>query len=171
MAPTRSCVAAFGPPFAERAMRWWVKVRAHALEHANPKRTTTYPFTISFVSAETGDHMGDIEFEYEAESRAVVRELLDDMESGNIKGFPELLCQWHRYRLLYDGKQLNDDGILDYIVAADNPTVNVIVTQEPPQDECDCTRCRKRDMPSAPVDPGRLGGCLLYTSPSPRDRG
>ena len=81
--------------------------------------------------------MGDIEFDYEAESNAYVRELLDDMESGNIEGFPELLCQWHRYRLLYDGKQIPDDGILDYIVAADNPTVNVLVTQEPPQDEVD----------------------------------
>ena len=92
--------------------------------------------------------MGDIEFESEAESHALVRELLDNMEMGNIEGFPELLCQWHRYRLLYDGKQLNDDGILDYIVAADNPTVNVIVTQEPPQDECDCTRCRKHSNSS-----------------------
>ena len=82
--------------------------------------------------------MGDIEFEYEAESHAYVRELLDNMESGNIEGFPEPpLCQWHRYRLLYDGKQINDDGILDYIVAADNPTVTVLVTQEPPQEPCD----------------------------------
>ena len=85
--------------------------------------------------------MGDIEFEHEAEYNAYVRELLDDMESGQIEGFPVLLCQWHRYRLLYDGKQINDDGILDYIVAADNPTVAVLVTQEPPQEPCECPRC------------------------------
>ena len=116
-------------------------VRARALESANPKRTTKYPFTISFVSAETGDHMGDIEFEYEAECTAYVRELLDDMESGNIEGFPELLCQRHRYRLLYDGKQIHDDDFLDYIVAADNPTVAVRKTQEPPQKPCERPRC------------------------------
>ena len=108
-------------------------VRAHAFENANPKRTTTYPFTISFVSAVTGDHMGDIEFKYEAPWE--VGELRYDMESGNIEGFPELLCQWHRYRLLYDGKQIHDDGILDYTVAVDNPTVNVLKTEEHPQDE------------------------------------
>ena len=85
--------------------------------------------------------MGDIEFEYEAESNAYVRELLDDMESGNIEGFPELLCQRHRYRLLYDGKQIDDDDILDYIVAADNPTATVLVTQEAPREPCECPRC------------------------------
>ena len=85
--------------------------------------------------------MGDIEFEYEAESNAYVRELLDDMKSGQIEGFPVLLCQWHRYRLLYDGKQINDDDILDYIVAADNPTVTVRVTVEPPREPCECPRC------------------------------
>ena len=132
--PTSICVAAFYREEATAAILW-DNVRAYALEFANPKRTRTYPFTISFVSAVTGDHMGDIEFEYEAESNAYVRELLDDMKSGQIEGVPVLLCQCHRYRLLYDGKQINDDGILDYIVAADNPT------------------------------------CLLYTSPSPRDRG
>ena len=79
--------------------------------------------------------MGDIELPYEASSFALVRVLLDHMEMGNIEGCPELPCQWHRYRLLYDGRQLNDDGILDYIVAADNPTVNVLKTEEPPQDE------------------------------------
>ena len=66
-----------------------------SLAARNPKRTTEYPFTISFVSALTGDHMGDIEFESEAESHALVRELLDNMEMGNIEGFPELPCQWH----------------------------------------------------------------------------
>ena len=120
----------------------WHDVKAQALARANPKRTTKYPFTISFLSAETGDHMGDIEFEYEAECTAYVRELLDDMESGNIEGFPEPpLCKWHRYRLLYDGKQISDDGILDYIVAADNPTVTVLVTVEPPREPCECPRC------------------------------
>ena len=85
--------------------------------------------------------MGDIEFEYEAECTAYVRELLDDMESGNIEGCPELLCQRHRYRLLYDGKQINDDDILDYIVAADNPTVTVLVSAE------NCSERRRRRPP------------------------
>ena len=91
--------------------------------------------------------MGDIEFESEAESDAYVRELLDNMETGQIMGFPDPpRCLWCRYRLLYDGKQLNDDDILDYIVAADNPTVSVLVTQVPPGDrppdlKCECPQC------------------------------
>ena len=91
--PTSICVAALAESAAfyreeVTAAILWHNVRALALDSANPKRTTTYPFTISFVSTVTGDHMGDIEFEYEAESNAYVRELLDDMESGNIEGFP-----------------------------------------------------------------------------------
>ena len=119
-----------------------------SLAARNPKRTTKYPFTISFVSALTGDHMGDIELPYEASSFALVRVLLDHMEMGQIQGFPDPPgCKWFRYRLLYDGKQLNDDGILDYMVAADNPTVSVLVTQVPPADirlKCECPQCMPR---------------------------
>ena len=90
--------------------------------------------------------MGDLEFDYEAESIAYVRELLNDMESDQIMGFPEPPeCIWCRYRLLYDGRQLNDDDILDYVVAADNPTVSVLVTQEPfagaLPEPCECPQC------------------------------
>ena len=93
--------------------------------------------------------MGDIEFEYEAESNAYVRELLNDMESGDIMGFPDPPeCLWCRYRLLYDGNQLNDDDILDYVVAADNPTVSVLVTQEPPPEPCECPRCKRSSQRS-----------------------
>ena len=86
--------------------------------------------------------MGDIELPYEASSFALVRVLLDHMEMGLIMGFPDPPgCKWFRYRLLYDGKQLNDDGILDYMVAADNPTVSVLVAQEPFADPCECPQC------------------------------
>ena len=139
--PTSICAAAWAESAAfyeTTAAILWDNVRARAFESANPKRTTTYPFTISFVDI-WGEHMGDIEFKYEAPWE--VGDLRYDMESGNIEGFPELLCQWHRYRLLYDGKQLDDDGILDYIVAADNPTVTVRVTVEPPREPCECPRC------------------------------
>ena len=122
-------------------LRLWDKIRAQALARANPKRTTTYPFTISYVDI-WGEHMGDIEFEYEAERFSYVREVLDNMEMGQIEGFPEPpLCMWHRYRLLYDGNQIHDDDFLDYIVAADNPTVTVRVTVEPPREPCECPRC------------------------------
>ena len=92
--------------------------------------------------------MGDIEFESEAEPKAYIRPLLLNMEMGNIEGFPDPpRCLWCRYRLLYDGKQLDDDDFLDYIVAAGNPTVSVLVTQEPdPGDRpsnlvCVCPQC------------------------------
>ena len=120
-----------------------------SLAARNPKRTTEYPFTISFVSALTGDHMGDWEFEYEASPFAIVHILLDNIAMGQIVGFPDPpRCLWFRYRLLYDGKQLNDDDILDYMVAADNPTVSVLVTQVPPADrppeQCECPQCMPR---------------------------
>ena len=92
--------------------------------------------------------MGDFWFEYEASPFAIGRDFLELMESGQYEGFPVLLCKWHRYRLLYDGNQLNDDDILDYVVAADNPTVSVLVTQEPPPEPCECPRCKRSSQRS-----------------------
>ena len=92
--------------------------------------------------------MGDFSFEYEASPFAIVRDFLDNMAMGQIMGFPDPpRCLWFRYRLLYDGKQLNDDDILDWVVAADNPTVSVLVTQVPPADirlKCECPQCMPR---------------------------
>ena len=120
----------------------WQAARLPPLSARNPKRTTKYPFTISFVSALTGDHVADCEFEYEAMSFAVVRSFCGLIAMGAIQGFPDPpRCLRCRYRLLYDGKQLDDYDILDYIVAADNPTVSVLVTQEPFADPCECPQC------------------------------
>ena len=55
---------------------------------------------------------------------------LTEMKEGKVGVIPPLPCNLQQYRLFYDGRELKGDEILDYIVAADNPTVTVLVSEE-----------------------------------------
>ena len=121
-----------------RARDIWQGIVARAKEAANPNRMKTYPLMVSFRAALTGNHMGEFDIEGEAAPKAHVMQLLTEMKEGKVAVIPPLPFNLQRYRLFYDGRELKDDEILDYIVAADNPTVTVLVSEE------NCSEHRRR---------------------------
>ena len=122
-------------------MNKWQDIRARAKEKFQKKNekekekenktncTRTYPLTVTFRYAATGNRMGELEIESEASTKAHVEQLLPDMKEGNIQGI-ERLPHSIEYRLVYDGKVLENDDLLDYIVTESTPTVNVVVIGE-----------------------------------------
>ena len=123
------------------AMNKWQDIRARAKEKFEKKNekekekenktncTRTYPLTVTFRYAATGNRMGELEIESEASTKAHVEQLLTDMKEGKIQGI-ERLPHSIEYRLIYDGKVLENDDLLDYIATESTPTVNVVVIGE-----------------------------------------
>ena len=110
-----------------RAIYEWDRNVARAKRAAKCRHT--YPLTVFFQAALTGNPMGTFKIEHEAAPGAHVMHLVAEMENGNIEGIPAMK-KGYRYRLQYGGKALHDDDFLDYVVAADNPIVTVLRIRE-----------------------------------------